>query len=682
MIKTTIDFETRSQVDLRKIGHWPYAEHESTEALLLAVKTTGYEKGIWIWEPWIDLLPDFHGLNLLTREQILERFNASDIIEAHNSGFEIAIWHHILHKRYDWPKLPFSKLRCSAAKAAMHALPRDLEGAGKALGLPIKKDIEGHKLMLQMCKPRKPSKHNPAEWWETPEKILKLSQYCITDVDSEECLSDNLRDLPAKELEIWRLDQIINARGIQADIPSIEMFMEMILRQEIELLREMECLTNGEVSSPKQVSKTLKFLATCNCHLDNLQKATVAEALDIGVEHPFDRRLVDLEVESPTARRILEIRQALSKSSTAKYESMLKRANADGRIRGTLMYHGASTGRWTGKGIQPQNLPRGSFEDVEACIALAEEKDDELMETFFGSPMDAASTCIRGMLTSGPGKILICGDLASIEGCVLAWLAKEIVTLEHYRAGKRMYCVAASAIYKMPYEELYGGRKGVHKKKDAVGKVAELAFGYQGGQGAVQAMAEQAGVEISETEAEHMKTAWRESRTQTVKLWYGLEEVATQAVASPGSVFSYNGIAYGVKDNFLCCKLPSGRVIRYYDPTLVETIMPWGGKKKQIRFWGVDSYTRQWKRQSTYGGKLTENVVQAIARDIIADAMLRVEKAKYPVVLSVHDELLSEVVEGFGSVEEYVQLMSVVPGWAEGCPIAATGWTGHRYKKD
>jgi len=600
--------------------------------------------------------------------EALELIRIADIVEAHNAEFERAMWYHIMHLRCGFYEIPISKWRCSAAKAASYSLPRSLEGAGQALGLDITKDAEGHRLMLKMCKPRKPRKaereadpdwESKLYWHEKPEEMERLFEYCLRDVESEYAISEALKDLPDDEQETWEMDQEINTRGVQIDTETVEAAIELIGTYSDKILEEMKSLTCGTVGSPKQVKKTLDFLATKGLVLEDLKKATVSEALS-------------REDLNPTAKRILELRQTLSKASTAKFEAMLKRANSDGRARSLFMYHGASTGRWAGKGIQPQNLPRGSFSDTELAIQLIRDRDLEGIKFFYGDPMDAMSTCVRPMLTAKPGHTLVCADFSSIEGRVLAWLAGEEHILQDYRDGKDPYKVAAAGILGVAYEDV------TKEERQTPGKVGELACGYQGGPGAARQFGATGSDEDIEDSIIH---PWRDNRPMTVKLWKELEKAAIAAV-STGRVIEYRGIKFGVSDGFLFMRLPSGRLLAYRSPEVKMAPTPWGKPAPKLGFMGVNSLTYKWQRQTTYGGKLAENLTQAVARDLLVLAMKNAEAAGYPTVMHVHDEAIAEIPEGKGSLEEYCNLLEVSPPWLAGCPIEADGWIGRRYRKD
>lgn len=649
-MRLTIDFETRSRIDLKKRGVFVYAADPSTEVICLAGKWGNED------HPWVirgGLLTDPSWLEDLE----IHLSNATEI-EAHNMQFEAAIWQNVCVPRYGWPPLPVEKLRCSAAKAAMHALPRRLEDACKALGLPIQKDMDGHKLMMKMCKPRK-----DGTWHETPEQIARLCEYCKQDVLAEEALSNALRDLPPSELEIWRLDQIINQRGIQADIPAARAMLQMVQEHESRLLSRLAWLTRGAVRTAKQVEQLKNHLRGLGVDLPDLAAATVKDALkrkDLGKD----------------AKEILEIRQSLARSSASKYQAILDRANADGRIRGSLLYHGAGTGRWSGAGIQPQNLPSRikTSSDPSDHLDTILAGGLDLHEALHGDdPMSVAGACVRPILTAGAGCDLVVADYSAIEGRGLAWLAGEETELEGYRAGRDPYITSASLILHKPYDQV------TKDERQSPGKISVLACGYQGSAGAVRKFG---GEGMTDEEiVEQIVRPWRDAHPMTTRFWYDLEAACTKAVTTPRSTHAARGVSFRVQDKFLLCRLPAGRLLYYFDPRIQLCDTSWGEKREQVTYMTVDSLTKKWVRTSTYGGKLAENVTQAICRDLMAEAMLRVEAAGYPIVLTVHDELVAEVPHGFGSVEEFEELMAVVPSWATGFPLKAAGWQGKRYRK-
>jgi DNA polymerase len=592
-------------------------------------------------------------------------------IEAHNMAFEYAIWKNVCEKRYGWPPLPTEKLRCSAAKAAMHSLPRRLEDACNALALPVGKDVEGYRLMLKLCKPRRRRKAEPEinpddefglYWFNDPEDFARLYEYCLNDVRAEEALSDALRDLPRKELEIFRLDQAINERGIMADLNVCAAMIQFINDHERRLLGQLRTLTQGRVKSAKQVDVLLNYLESQGVLLPDLAAATVEQALK-----------GDLNA---VAKDVLEIRRSLGRSSAAKYSAIMDRASRDGRVRGALLYHGAGTGRWAGAGIQPQNFPSriktsAPPEELVECILAG---GLPLFQALYeDDPMAAAGACTRSALVAAPGRDLLAADFSAVEGRGLAWLAGEENELAIYRSDADVYVATAAMILHKPYNQV------TKEERQKPGKIATLACGYQGGVGAVRKFGGD-GMTDEEIKSQ-IVDPWREAHPMTVRFWHNLEAACMDAVRNPGRVVNAREISFKVANRFLLARLPSGRILYYYDPQIREVETKWGEMKEVVTYMTVDSYTKHWTRAATYGGKLAENVTQATCRDLMAEAMLRVETAGYPIVLTVHDEILAEVPEGYGSLEEFCSLMEEVPRWASGFPVKAAGWRGKRYRK-
>ena len=659
-MRLTIDFETRSACDLRKCGTWVYAEHPTTSILCMAYKPSDRQGVPHLWRPGD------------VTQHMFREMERAETIEAHNMAFEFAVWTKCGVPKYGLPPLSMEKLRCSAAKAAMHGLPRSLEGAGAALGLPIQKDQAGHMLMMKMCKPRRTRKaeapSNPADphglyWFESEAELERLYAYCMHDVLAEEVLSEALRDLPDAELAIWRLDMIINARGIQADMAASRAMVQMIGEHEAALLDRLSRLTFGAIRTARQVTPLQNYLRGRGVDLPDLTAETVQEAL----------HREDLDDDT---RELLEIRRSLARSSSAKYRAIISRASADGRIRGSLLYHGAGTGRWAGAGIQPQNFPSriktsAPPEDLLECILKGGLGLHNAL--YDDDPMSSAGAITRSVLTAKEGHDLIAADYSAIEGRGLAWLAGEETELAVYRSDQDVYVAAAAMILGKPYEAV------TKEERQSPGKVATLACGYGGSVGAVRNFGGE-GMTDDEIKA-RIVYPWRDAHPMTVRFWRELEEACTAAVANPGLPYYARAIAFRVQGGFLLCRLPSGRLLYYYDPDIRPTETSWGEIKDAVTYMSVDGNSRKWTRTSTYGGKLAENVTQAICRDILADAMVRVERAGYPIVLTVHDEIVCEVPEGFGSVQELEALMCIRPKWAPGFPIAASGYRSKRYKK-
>jgi DNA polymerase bacteriophage-type len=686
----TIDFETRSRADIKK-GSWKYALDASTEIMCLAIKADDDSPMILIPPKFIEHLPADHDLPLLTPAQAAELIEHAATIEAHNAEFERAVWS--AKVKHTWPELPpelpLRKLRCSAAKAAACSLPRGLDHACEVLAVPAQKDKVGYAIMKRFCAPVKSRRKVNGSWqvteswyWNAAEYV-RLCQYCMQDCNAERELSKALPNLPHDEQELWFVDQEMNARGIRVDVGAIEAMSNAVSVTENRLLSEWQKLTNYAVKSPKQVDAVIAYVQQrFGVTLPNLGKQTVIDELD-EMEDGNDWLALCTD---PAYRRLLELRQQLSKSSNSKLLAMQRHMCADQRIRSMLMFDGAGTGRWTAKGVQFQNFPSRDLaideehyvEETEKAVDLARRG---MLDVLYDEPLRVVSSCLRGMLIPDPGKRYLCADFSAIEGRVLAWLA--------YIQGLRMYCVAAAGIYGIPYEEIFKGRKHEpYKKMDSVGKVIELACGYQGGYNAFLNMAKGMNVDLPpEAEVRESIRKWREARPMTVALWRGLENMMFDAVASPGVMQTFGRMKAKVIGKWLMMKLPSSRFLYYFDPKIESKRMPWkdddGNEvwKECVSYWAVDSQTKRWTKFYGYGGLWTENAVQAIARDLMANGMLKLNAAGYPIVLTVHDEVLAERTIGEGNLDEFTRLLCDIPPWAEGCPVTAAGFESRRYRK-
>jgi len=624
-----IDFETRSEVDLRKAGVYRYAEDPSTEVLCMAYKLNDRPTKLWKrgedWPVALDV-PIGHGWT----------------IHAHNAQFERLIWG-MMTKREYWPQVPLEVWSCTAARAAAYGLPRSLDGATKALGLDVLKDDGGHRLMLQMCKPRRPSKTNPAKWFDDAERLERLYAYCIQDVEAEYALAQAIPELSEDELEVWRLDQRINDRGVQLDVETIEAALRLLGKLDKKAKKEITELTGGAVTSPGQVAKLLEWLKDLGVYAEDLQAETV------------DRLLKELcEVETWrtfNAWRALNIRREHSKSSTKKFKAMSTVACKDGRARGLLLYHGAHTGRWAGRLVQPQNMPRASVKagaQTEYAIELVREGAINDLEMLYGPVTSTLSALLRPQIVAATGRTLLVADYSSIEARVLLWLARDKDGLDVFRRGDDIYKEMAGTIYgKDPAT--------VTKAERALGKTAILGLGYGMGWKKFRATCESQGIEIDDKEAERVVKAYRKKYWMVKKLWNTIE-TAFIHIAERGHNFY---------------KLPSGRLLHYQNLRYEHTDI--------LSYTAENSQTKKWERVETWGGKLVENIVQAIARDVMADAMRRLEFF-CPIVLTVHDEIIceSDTPESLGNVET---VMCTPPAWASDLPIAVEGWSGTRYRK-
>ena len=658
--KLFVDMETRSSVDLKKCGVYVYAESPNTDIFCIAlnmVQGMWGSYGLWVNPKFQHLLVGVdHRIPLVNDPaDLMTWLQTADEIHAHNAQFERVMWTHIMHMRYGFDQIPMHKWRCTAAKAAAMALPRSLGGVGDALDLDVQTDKEGHRLMMRLCKPDKDNKWPSC----TPEQFVKLCKYCIQDVASEIAVDEALPDLSPKELEVWRLDQLINDRGIMVAGDDIQNFIWKINDKKVELKAEIPGLVGDAFDTIGQRDKVITWLADQGVEVDQLTKETVTEVL---------------EEDVPDAvRRVLEIRQSLAKTSVTKLGAMRRRACKDGRVRGAFLYHAASPGRWGGVGVQPHNMVRATYdEEMIERLLHADRKGAEALAQM--CVIQAASKCLRGMLVASPGKKFMAADFSSIEARGLAWLAGEKKVLDDFTSGRDPYIVAAQDVYQVPYDEITSDQR-------FKGKTTVLACGYQGWLAAYRKMLGDKNDQMTDEEIIDIIKRWRQSRPATVQLWKSLENAAMHTVRT-GETTHVGRVTFLIKGSFLLCRLPSGRYNAYYRPKIRQNMVH-DKPKDCVSYMGNEGY--KWRVQFTYGGKLTENVDQGMCRDILVDAMFRVEESGLGVIMHVHDEIIveisDEVAENPRTLPYFEQLVAVVPEWAAGMPIEAEGWIGQRYRK-
>lgn len=666
-----LDYETRSEADLKKTGAYEYSCHPTTQILCASWRIgTRVElrdqmrekKRPYVWsQAFKDMKPD--GL-------IRGLFDPSIKVVAHNALFEQVITRNVLSRRLTNPDdvmalstLPHERWVCTAAGAASLAFPRNLEGAASAAKLPVQKDMDGRRLILKYCKPRKPTKNNSAKWHSSARDLRRIMQYCMSDVDAETYLFLYLPDMNPTERAVWLLDQKINFRGFLADRELVKKVLTMIDHETTHLNEETNDMTFGSLVSTTQRDGVLRWLEAEGVHLPDLRAKTVADALREG--------MVDGE-----AKRMLQIRQAISKTSTKKYQAFESRSRTDGRVRDILVYHAASTGRWGGSGVQPQNFPRGSIVDTTIAAEVLRLGDIELVRMLYGNPMDVFSSCLRSVIMAPEGKELFCADYAAIEARVLMWVSDDLDGLKAFRENRKIYEEMAMLIYDLERIE------DVTKSQRQVGKQSELGCGYGMGWKKFVQTCKSFGIEIDDETAQVAVRAYRNKHHPVVSCWTNIERAAIFAVGAKGKKkFRMNKTTWWTDSEFLWCELPSGRRLAYYGPEIRYEMTPWDEKRPVLYHWGVNSLTKKWEQSGTYGGRLVENVVQAISRDLMADAMLRIEDMGYNIVLSVHDELLAERSIGTGNLNEFESLMAKTPAWAAGCPVKVEGWQGMRYRK-
>ena len=666
------DYETRSVLDLTAVGLSNYLAHPTTDAWCFSYRLGKEPVRRWNEGDPLDIL-----------FPLFTHIANGGIFKGHNVLFEIGVTNEIMHKRHGWPmKLDVRQCRCTMAMGYAMALPGSLEKMAPALGISEAKDAAGKRLMLQMCRPREIKPDGMIVWWDDAEKRERLGQYCDQDVITESAADERLMPLSEAEQTLWELDAIINLRGIYVDQRAIKNAIELVQAEQDRLNLAMRKVTGNFVGFCTEVKRLTDWVRFQGVPVDGLAKADVLDAL------------ADQSIPGPV-REALLLRQEAGKSSTAKLNAMLQRVSADGRLRGTLQYHGASTGRWAGRGVQFHNLPRPKLpaDEIERAIALVSASSDlnataRHLDIAYGSPLDIISWSLRGMIIAGPGSHIYCADFANIEGRGAAWLAGEEWKLEAFREydagrGPDIYFVSAGRIYQRPVESF--SKQDVERQ---TGKVGELSLIYQGGLGAFRRMEKSLGLRLNLTDEQIQaaKEGWRNGHPKIVQYWYDLEDACKAAVSNPGSIQIAGAkgrqVKFRVKGSFLWCLLPSGRVLTYPYPKLKAIETPWGEMKEQVHYMTVDGISNKWVETHTYGGKLTENITQAVCRDLLVAGIWACERAGYPVVLHVHDEIVSEVKEGFGDLKEFEALCSTTPVWAEGLPVVAKGYSAKRYRKE
>jgi DNA polymerase len=642
------DYETRSAAPLEIVGAWRYAADLTTEVLYVGYAVD--DGPVQIWKPG-DPLP----------AKVIEAARKPGwIVAAHNDQFETAIETHVLGPRHGWPSIPLERHRCSAAMSRANAFPGSLEGAAAAAGIPLRKDPEGYQAMRRLSRPRKPRRgEDPTiiHWGGREGDLELLYRYCARDVELEREIYRQFSPLSEAEQAIWILDQIVNARGFYVDIPLAKAARD-IARQELVVIKEaIASITGGRITSPNQRDRILTFLRKRGHQIESLQKRAVSALL---AGNP-----------SLDVRELLELRRNGSKAAARKFDALLASVDTDGRLRTNLIYHGASTGRWSGGGnkFQPQNLvKRIETKDIDAAVDAILARDiDRVRE--LGAPITVAGDVSRSVIVAAPGHVLMGADFSSIESRVLAGLAGETWKVEAYRAGVDMYCAIASrALHREVTPDDETGRN--------FGKTNDLAFGYGGSVGAWRKFNDND--TYTDEQIKEFAQAFRREHPATVRFWRALEKAALRAVRSGQRINLNNQISFEMEGAILYLTLPSGRRLAYPEARIGP------GKfegTRQVIF--KDNARGGWNDTRAWYGSFTENVVSAVCRDLLAAAMQRLEAAGYKVVLHVHDEVICEVLEGFGNEEQFLQLMTALPEWAVAAdlPVAAKAWTRKRYAK-
>lgn len=658
----SIDLETYSSVPLAKAGAQKYIQSLDFEILLFAYSLDGAPVEI------IDL-----ARGELLPPWLVQAISSPEYIKhAYNAPFEWGCLSKFLGP------LPPEQWRCTMFHGLYCGYTAGLDATGKALGLPQDKQKlnTGKALIRYFCVPCKPSKanrgrirnlpqHDPARW-----ELFK--QYCCQDVVTEMEIEQRLSSFQVPDFvqNQWETDLIINARGVAVDLELVSgaLYLGDTVRQSLML----EAMQLSGLSNPNSVAQLTDWLQEeIGEELENLRKDTVT-------------RLLNKDDNSPQVTRMLEIRQELGKTSTKKYNAIEAAVCDDGRVRGLLQFYGANrTGRWAGRLVQVQNLPRTYTEPLDLARELVKTRNLNGLRTIYGSVPDTLSQLIRTAFVAPEGHVLIDADFSAIEARVISWLAGEQWRLEVFRTHGKIYEASASQMFGVPIELIKKGNPEYALRQK--GKVAELALGYQGSSGALIQMGA-LDMGLTEEELPDIVSRWRDANKRIRDLWYSMDNAAVQVITQGGTV-GINGLIlsreydYNQNTDCLTITLPSGRKLYYVSPSIGQN--EWG--KPSISYMGMDQKTKRWKRIETYGGKLVENTVQAVARDCLAAAIERLEASGLPVVFHVHDEVVIDVTP-WASEEAMLAtvcgIMSEPIPWAAGLPLNADGWVGGYFRKD
>jgi len=662
-MRVTLDFETYSKCDLKECGAYVYSLHPSTTVLMLSYRVMGVP---FFWAP---------GMPAGNLNPLWDAIEEGFLMEAHNSLFERWIWENVCVKRHGWPEVPPQLWRCTMAQSAYKALPLSLDTVGDVLQLETPKDKEGAALVKKLCKPQHEWKQGERGLNATKADLDRLGEYCETDTAAEEELSERTGPLPPRELRVWQLDQEINCRGIAIDQALVARCKALFLTGVMRANQRMSELTDGAVGTVDQLPKLKEWCCAQGVTVDSLAKDALDERIDALKGAPGYADVFEA----------LTLRRDYGKAAVKKLAKMASCVAPDGRARGLLQYHGATTGRWAGRLVQPQNLTRPTF-DVDPDLLLTDESPDTAVDKlemiYGGSIAEIVANVLRKAFIAGPGKKLVACDFSGIESRVLAWLFGEEWKLDVFRAQDRgeggdNYCAFAEKVVGRPV-----GKKD--PERQTIGKPGELAFGFEGGVGAWRKF--DSSDRFTDEEVNAIKNQWRDAHPRVRAGWKGVNNAFIAAVQT-GQPCTFGRVTFGVEGDWAYCLLPSDRKIWYYRPRIMEVSMPWDDEdlRPAVVFWAYKqtaSGGRAWCPITAYGGLLTENIVQAVARDLMVDAMFACRRKGIPIVLTVHDELVCEVDEDDArALDTLTRIMKQSPLWCADMPINAEGWQGKRYRK-
>ena len=649
MQKISIDIETFSDVDLIRCGVYKYADSPNFEMLLFAYAVDDGDVHII----------DIAGGEELP-EEIIQTIKSDTVVKtAYNAQFERVCLSKYL-KLPEGEYLNPQSWYCTAVQAAELALPLSLADVGSVLGLERQKMTEGKELIKYFCVPCKPTKSNGNRTRNRPchdiNKWETFKKYCMRDVDVERQIADKLKMYPIRDEEhrLYVLDQIINDRGVLVDSELAEQAVKLNSIQTTVAVEQAYMITGLE--NPNSVTQLKQWLKENGVEIESLSKKAVKSLAD--------------ETDGDVSE-MLKLRLLMAKTSVKKYEAVIRSVCSDNRVHGMMRFCGANrTGRWSGNILQPQNLPQNHLPDLTLARDIVKDGDFEMLDMMFGNVPNVLSELIRTVLIPKPNHRFIVADFSAIEARVLAWIAGEQWRIDTFRNGGDIYCASASKMFKVPVE-----KHGVNGELRQKGKISELACGYGGSVGALKNMgAVEMGVQ--ENELQGLINDWRNANPHIVRFWYEVGNAAMKAIKEKTTV-PLGKLVFAYERGILFIRLPSGRRLSYIKPRIGTN--RFGGDS--ITYMGINS-AKKWDRLETFGGKLTENIVQGTARDLLANALINAANAGYDTVFHVHDEIICEVPNGYGSVDELCKLMCIKPEWADGLPLNADGFECEYYKKE
>ena len=649
MKKLSCDIETFSDVDLIRCGVYKYADSPNFEMLLFAYAVDDGDVHII----------DIAGGEELP-EEIIQAIKSDTVVKtAYNAQFERVCLSRYL-KLPDGEYLNPQSWYCTAVQAAELALPLSLADVGSVLGLERQKMTEGKELIKYFCVPCKPTKSNGNRTRNRPchdiNKWETFKKYCMRDVDVERQIADKLKMYPISDEEhrLYVLDQIINDRGVLVDSELAEQAVKLNSIQTAVAVEQAYMITGLE--NPNSVTQLKQWLKENGVEIESLSKKAVKSLAD--------------ETDGDVSE-MLKLRLLMAKTSVKKYEAVIRSVCSDNRVHGMMRFCGANrTGRWSGNILQPQNLPQNHLPDLTLARDIVKDGDFEMLDMMFGNVPNVLSELIRTVLIPKPNHRFIVADFSAIEARVLAWIAGEQWRIDTFKNGGDIYCASASKMFKVPVE-----KHGVNGELRQKGKISELACGYGGSVGALKNMgAVEMGVQ--ENELQGLINDWRNANPHIVRFWYEVGNAAMKAIKEKTTV-PLGKLVFACERGILFIRLPSGRRLSYIKPRIGTN--RFGGDS--ITYMGINS-AKKWDRLETFGGKLTENIVQGTARDLLANALINAANAGYDTVFHVHDEIICEVPNGYGSVDELCKLMCIKPEWADGLPLNADGFECEYYKKE